>query len=185
MGHDAPIAGGEGTVGGTDGGREGGLDQGRAEPAMAMAGAPGAVRAGALVLAGAEPGPVDGMRGGGEHGHVGAELSHQHLGRARVHAVDRVEAGQFVVERRHGRVDLGADGVHGLVQIVAMGQELADEEGVGRAEPAGQRRPPRRELRDWRSGVVERECAADSSDNPSDLLCGRGAGSTTSESGCP
>jgi hypothetical protein len=39
MRHDAPIAGGEGAFGGPDAGREGGLDQGGAEPAIAMAGA--------------------------------------------------------------------------------------------------------------------------------------------------
>ncbi len=51
MRHDAPIAGGEGACGGPDAGREGGLDQGRAEPAIALAGAPGAVLAGTLVVA--------------------------------------------------------------------------------------------------------------------------------------
>lgn len=39
MRHDAPIAGGAGACGGPDAGREGGLDQGRAEPAVALAGA--------------------------------------------------------------------------------------------------------------------------------------------------
>ncbi|HEX2319395.1 MAG TPA: hypothetical protein VHJ18_10480 [Streptosporangiaceae bacterium] len=77
---DPAIARGEGTGSGADAGGERGLDQGGAEPAVAMASPAGAMLAGALVVAGAEAGPAGGVLGRGEDVHVRAELGDEDLG---------------------------------------------------------------------------------------------------------
>src|SRR5262245_64255394 len=86
---DPAIAGGEGAGGGTDAGGEGGLDQGGAEPAIAMASPAGAMLARALVVAGAEAGPAGGVLGSGEDAHARPEFGDEDLGGALVHAADR------------------------------------------------------------------------------------------------
>jgi len=66
-----------------------------------------------------------------------AELGDHDLGGAVVHAGDGIEPGG---KGRHGGVD-GAEGLDSFVQVVEVGEELADEEGVVGVE-AGDQRPP-------------------------------------------
>jgi hypothetical protein len=87
---------------------------------------------------GAEACPAGGVLGGGEDAHVRAELGDQDLGGALVHAADGVEARERLGEGRHGAIDLSAHGHDGLVQVVKVGEELADEKGVVGAEVAEQ-----------------------------------------------
>jgi hypothetical protein len=75
----------------------------------------------------------------GKDRHIDAELGDEHLGGALVHAADGVEPGECLGEGRHDAIDLGADGLDGLVQVVEVGEELADEEGVVGAEVADQK----------------------------------------------
>ena len=70
------------------------------------------------------------MRGGGEDAHLRAELSEEDRSSARVHAADRVEPGEHLSAGRHDAIDLGTDGLDRRVQVVEVGEEPADEEGV-------------------------------------------------------
>jgi hypothetical protein len=110
----------------------------RAARSQRLASPAGAMLARALVVAGAVAGPAGRVLGGGEDAHVRAELGDQDLGGALVHAADGVEARELLGEGRHGAIDLGAHGLDGLVQVVEVGEELADEEGVVGAEVAEQ-----------------------------------------------
>jgi hypothetical protein len=106
------------------------------EPAVAVASPAGAVLARALVVAGTEARPAGGVLGGGKDAHVRAELGEEDLGGALVHAADGVEPRELLSEGRQRGVDLGADGLDSLVQVVEVGEELAHEEGVMGAEVA-------------------------------------------------
>ena len=74
------------------------------------------------------------MAAGGEDAHVGADLSDDHLGVAAADTGDRLEQRQ----RRRERGDLLLDpvraGTDRLVQVVEVGEDLGDEEGVVAAE---------------------------------------------------
>ena len=80
-----PASGGEAAVLGTEvgllgaRGRLGGGDQRGAQPAVALAGAPGALPPAALVVARGEPRPRGEVGGRRELGHVGANFCHQQL----------------------------------------------------------------------------------------------------------
>src|SRR5262249_56100121 len=63
------------------GGGPGGLHEGGLQPGIAGTGAGGKALAGTLVEAGAEAGPGDEMAGGGEAGHIAADLGHPDAGR--------------------------------------------------------------------------------------------------------
>ena len=86
------VAGREGT--GMADGAPGGLDEGRLEPAVAVARARRASLAGTLVQTWAESGPGDEVTGRGEVAHVDADLGDQDMGGRVADAPDGGQAGE-------------------------------------------------------------------------------------------
>jgi hypothetical protein len=105
------------------------------------------VLAGRLVVARAHPRPGGQVRRGGELAHVGADLGHDDLGGALVDPTDGVQQRYLFGERGDHLADPRRQHRDRLVQVVDVGQELSDQQPVMvGAEPAGQRRPQRRQL---------------------------------------
>ena len=87
------------------------------------------------------------MRRGGELAHVRADLGHDGLGGTPVDAGDGVQQRHLLGVRGDQLLDPRREQSDGLVQVVDVGQELGDQQPVVvGAEPAGQRRPQRRQL---------------------------------------
>jgi hypothetical protein len=87
------------------------------------------------------------VRRGGELAHVRADLGHDDLGGTPVDAGDGVQQRHLLGVRGDQLLDPRREQSDGLVQVVDVGQELGDQQPVVvGAEPAGQRRPQRREL---------------------------------------
>jgi hypothetical protein len=73
-----------------------------------------------------------------EAGHVHSDLGHDGLGAAAVDAGDGVQQLNLRPERGDRPLDLGGQPSDGLVQVVELGQDLPDEQGVAGSEPAGE-----------------------------------------------
>ena len=64
------------------------------------------------------------MAAGGKDAHVGADLSHDHLGVAPADAGDRLEQAERRRERGDLLLDPGRAGADRLVQVVEMGEDF-------------------------------------------------------------
>src|ERR687885_771932 len=78
---------------------QGALDQGRPQVAIALAGLATVPLAGALVVAGTQPGPGGAVPGGREAAQFGTQLSQDDLSRPLAHPGDGVQARQRGRER--------------------------------------------------------------------------------------
>jgi hypothetical protein len=83
--------------------------------------------------------------------HVGPDLGHDHLGHAAANPGDRVQPLHDRRKRAQHLLDLRGDGPDRLIEIVDVGQDLADEEGMVPAEPPRERRAQGRQLRAQRA----------------------------------
>lgn len=70
----------------------------------------------------------------GEVGHVDPNLGDEHLGHALVDAGDRIAQLNRLGERDHHPIDLGREGIDDLLDVVDVGQDVADHERVMSAE---------------------------------------------------
>ena len=81
---------------------------------------------GALVVAGAHPGPRGQVVGRREAGELGADLGHERFGDGAADAGDRVQAGDRLLDRPQALGDLGAHAGDALIEEVDVGQLLGD-----------------------------------------------------------
>src|SRR5262249_58844266 len=93
---DPRVAGGQEGAGA--GGGYGGFAEGAAEPGVAFAGGGGFTAAGGLAGFGRELGPGDQVAGGGEAGHVGADLGDDLLSADDADPGDLIELGHLAGE---------------------------------------------------------------------------------------
>jgi hypothetical protein len=80
------------------------------------------------------------MRRGGEAGHVHADLTDDGFGHPLVDARDGGQEVPLAGERGDHPVDLGGEALDGLLQVIEVSEDLADDDGVVVTEPGGQRR---------------------------------------------
>lgn len=92
-----------------------------------------------LVVAGAERRPTGQVRLGGEARHVHADLGDQDLSGSPSHPVDRVQAGYLLRERGEPLLNLAAQDLDRLFQVIEVRKELAEQEGRVRPEASAQR----------------------------------------------
>ena len=81
-----------------------------------------------------------------EHAHVHADLGDEDLRRALIHAGDRIQAAHLLRKRGHHLVRVGCDVLDHFVEVVEVGQHLADQKGMMGPKASGERLPQRREL---------------------------------------
>src|SRR3954462_5909952 len=119
----------------------GALHQRGLEPRRALAQPGGAALAGALVVAGTEPGPGDQVAGGREAAHVDADLGDDDLRGQVTDAGDGAQQPDRLTERVeiavHLLVDLGDGGLQGI----DLTQVQAQQEAVALGDAAGQGGP--------------------------------------------
>jgi len=89
-----------------------------------------ALLAGALVVAGAEAGPGGEMSVGWETGGVCSHLGQNRLCGASADAGNGLEVGEGMVKRAKALLDLAAEAAYGLIQVVDMGEVLADHQAL-------------------------------------------------------
>src|SRR5688572_24937416 len=99
--------------------------------------------AGALVVSWTQRRPTREMGRRGKHAHVHADLGNDHLGGTSIDARNTIQSAQLVGKRGEPTLDLHAERADRFLKVVEMAQKLADEKGVMRPKPAGQRRPQR------------------------------------------
>src|SRR6266508_1021093 len=126
---DLPCVGGEVGVFGAGGG-VGGLDEGCAQPGVAVAGFAGEASVAGLVGAGADRGPGDEVLAASEDAHVDAALGDQHLRGAQLDAGDGADQLDELGVGGGCRLDAGVEGEDGVVEGVDLGEQTGDQDAV-------------------------------------------------------
>ena len=111
------------------------------QPAVTVTRSTGAALAGRLVLAGAHARPGRQPAGGAEAGHVHPDLRDDRLGQADVDAGDGDQQVTLDRERADHLLDTDRHPPDRFLQVVDVGQDLADDQRMGGPEAAGQRLP--------------------------------------------
>src|SRR3954465_14295488 len=119
----------------------GALHQRGLEPRRALAQPGGAALAGALVVAGTEPGPGDQVAGGREAAHVDADLGDDDLRGQVTDAGDRAQQPDRLTKRVEIAVHLLVDLGNGDLQGIDLTQVQAQQEAVALGDAAGQGSP--------------------------------------------
>src|SRR5437667_335711 len=120
-------------------GAPGGLDEGRLEPAVAVASAGRASLAGTLVQAWAESRPGDEVTGRGEVAHVDADLGDQDMGGRVADAPDGGQAGEGGTKGAQRVLQARLELTHGGVECIDLAQVQGEHEAVGEevGDPGG------------------------------------------------
>src|SRR5438445_7890835 len=145
MAHDATVAGRQRPPSMPDG-TEGRFGECGTEPRVPPPGLSGAMLPGTLVVAGTERSPAGEVPGAREDAHVDADLSDHHLRGPLFHTGDRTDPLQVLGKGGEKQANLLADGLDGLLDVVDMRQDLAEEKGVMRAKAPTERLPEGGEL---------------------------------------
>src|SRR5258708_40216353 len=97
------------------------LDQGGTQPGTSLAGTSALVFASALLVAGTQPHPRGEMSRAGEPGHVGTNLSHNHLSCPLPDPWPGLQQDDFHRPTSQSGSNFGAELVHALVECGNMG----------------------------------------------------------------
>ena len=138
MPHNSAVLGRQGRIGFPDR-RQSGFGERDPKPPVPLPGLAGLVLSGTFVVAGTQPRPGGQVPRRREAAHVWPDFRNQNLGRAAVHPGNGVQQGDRLIERGDRLPDLLAEGFDLVLQIVHMGQNPADQEGMVRPESTRQR----------------------------------------------
>jgi hypothetical protein len=122
------------------------LDQDSAQPAIALAGLGAAPLASALVVTEGHPSPAVQMAGAGKAAHACADFRQDRCGGDALDAGNGAQQLKLLGERAQVLLDPRGQRTHRFLQVVELGQGLADQERVMVAEAPRQRLAQGRQL---------------------------------------